>query len=214
MKRGDILAAIADLTGDDPARRQSAIGVLESIPQGFLEDHPLPQKQVAPYVPRLARLLVSDVPAIIKKWCAQVIGESRIQSPDILESLIQALEIQDDGVLMTALWAIGEYRKEGEAAIKAVIRHTENPNREVRWRAVWAIVQMRPSGQRVAELFAELFNDDDPRVRGYAVLGFISAAVPSPWAVAQLQRAASDEDRMARAHAQRALEHWAKEGCG
>src|SRR5262245_14109489 len=50
MKRGDVLVAIADLTGDDVARRQSAIGVLEAIPRGFLEDHPLPRKKVAPFI--------------------------------------------------------------------------------------------------------------------------------------------------------------------
>jgi hypothetical protein len=37
MKRGDVLAAIADLTGDDRSRRESAIGLLEAIPKGFLE---------------------------------------------------------------------------------------------------------------------------------------------------------------------------------
>src|SRR5262245_43765106 len=72
MKRGDVLAAIADLTGDDPVRRESAIGVLEAMPRGFLEDHPLPRKKVAPYIPRLAQLLGSDVPVVIKKWCAQL----------------------------------------------------------------------------------------------------------------------------------------------
>ena len=76
MKRGDVLAAIADLTGDDPARRKSAISVLEAIPPGFLEDHPLPRKKVAPYIPRLAQLLGSDVQVVIKKWCAQLIGDS------------------------------------------------------------------------------------------------------------------------------------------
>jgi hypothetical protein len=85
MKRGDVLAAIADLTGDDPARRESAIGVLEAIPRGFLEDHPLPRKKVAPYIPRLAQSLGSDVPVVIKKWCAQLIGESGIQSPELLD---------------------------------------------------------------------------------------------------------------------------------
>jgi hypothetical protein len=35
MKRGDVLAAIADLTGDDVALRQAAISVLEAMPRGF-----------------------------------------------------------------------------------------------------------------------------------------------------------------------------------
>jgi HEAT repeat protein len=214
MKRGDVLAAIADLTGDDPARHESAIGVLEAIPRGFLEDHPLPRKKVAPYIPRLVELLGSDVPVVIKKWCAQLIGESGIQSPEILDALIGALRINDDGVLVSALWAIGEYRAKGKAALDSVARHTTNCNREVRWRAVWAIVEMKPIGQQYAELFANLFDDSDCLVRGYAVLGFISAATPSAWAVAQLQRAAKDVDDMARIHAQRALEEWAKEGRG
>src|SRR5262249_31048159 len=110
MKRGDVLAAIAHLTGDDRAQRESAITVLEAIPRGFLEDHPLPRKKVAPYIPRLAQLLGSDVPVVAKKWCAQLIGESGIQSSEILDSLIGALRINDDGVLVSALWAIGEYR--------------------------------------------------------------------------------------------------------
>jgi hypothetical protein len=212
MKRGDILAAIADLTGDDTARRESAIGVLEAIPRGFLEDHPLPRKKVAPYIPRLAQFLGSEVPVVIKKWCAQLIGESGIQSPELLDSLIGALRINDDGLLVSALWAIGEYRAKGKAALDAVVRHMTSRNREVRWRAVWAIVEMRPVGQQYAELFANLFGDPDYLVRGYAVLGFISAATPSAWALAQLQRAARDEDNMPRIHAQRALEQWAREG--
>jgi len=214
MKRANVLAAIADLTGDDPARRESAIRTLEAIPRGFLEDHPLPPKKVAPYIPRLAQLLGSDVPVVIKKWCAQLIGESGIQSPELLDSLIRALDMKDDGVLVSAVWAIGEYRAKGMAAIDALMRHTAHPNREVRWRAVWAIETIRPVGQRYAELFAKLFDDGDYLVRGYAVLGFISAASPSPWAVAQLQRAANDVDVMPRNHAQRALEQWAKEGRG
>jgi HEAT repeat protein len=214
MKRGDVLAAIADLTADDPARRESAISVLEAIPRGFLEDHPLPRKKVAPYIPRLAELLGSDVPVVIKKWCAQLIAESGIQSPELLNSLIGVLRINDDGVLMSALWAIGEYRAKGITALDAVARHTTNPNREVRWRAVWAIREMRPIGQQYAELFANLFGDPDYLVRGYAVLGFISAASASAWAIGQLQRAAGDEDEMPRLHAQRALEQWAREGSG
>ncbi len=212
MNRGDVLAAIADLTGDDPGRRESAIRVLEAIPRGFLEDHPLPRKKVAHCIPRLAELLASDVPVVIKEWCAQLIGESGIQSPEILDSLIGALRIDDDGVLASVLWAIGEYRAKGRKALDAVARQTTNRNREVRWRAVWAIGEMRPVGQQYAELFAKLFDDPDYLVRGYAVLGFISAATPSTWAVAQLQRAASDEDDMPRLHAQGALEQWAKEG--
>jgi HEAT repeat protein len=212
MKRGDVLAAIADLTGDDVARRQSAIGVLEAMPQGFLEDHPLPRKKLARYVPRLAPLLRSDVPVDAKKWCAQLIGESGIQSPEILDSLVSALELKDDGVLVSTLWAIGQYRVDGTAAVDALIRHSRHPNREVRWRAVWALQQIHPAGQQYAEVFAKLFDDCDYLVRGYAVLGFISAATPSPWAVAQLQRAAKDEDEMPRIHAQRALELWPKEG--
>jgi hypothetical protein len=133
MKRGDVLAGIADLTGDDPARREFAIGLLEAIPKGFLEDHPLPRKKVAPYIPRLAQLLGSDVPVVIKRWCAQLIGESGIQSPEILDALLGAL-------------------------------------------------------------------------------GNSSAAAPSAWAVAQLQRAAKAVDDMPRIHAQRALEQWAREG--
>ena len=186
MKRGDVLAAIADLTGADPSRRESAIGLLEAIPQGFLEDHPLPGKKVTPYIPRLAQLLGSAVPVVIKKWCAQLIGESRIQSPEILDALIGAIDNNDDGVLVPALWAIGQYRAKGKAALDAVARQTTNRNREVRWRAVWAIVEMRPIGQQYAELFTNLFDDPDYLVRGYAVLGFISAAAPSAWAVAQL----------------------------
>ena len=204
MKRGDVLAAIAELTGNDPALRDSAIAVLEAIPRGYLEDHPLPRKKVVPYIPRLAELLGSDVPVVIKQWCAQLIGESGIQSPEILNSLISALGINDGGVLVSALWAIGEYRAKGKAALDAVARHTTNRNREVRWRAVWTIVEMRPVGQQYAELFANLFDDPDYLVRGYAVLGFIVAATPSAWAVAQLQRAAKDGDDMPRIHAQRA----------
>jgi HEAT repeat protein len=214
MKRGEVLAAIADLTGDEPARRESAIRVLEVIPRGFLEDHPLPRKKVAPYTPRLAQLLGSDVPVVIKKWCAQLIGESGIQSPEMLDALIGALRIDDDGVLVSALWAIGEYRAKGKAALEAVARQTTNRNREVRWRAVWAMVELRPTGQQYAELFANLFDDPDYLVRGYAVLGFISAAAPSAWAVAQLQRAAKDVDDMPRIHAQRAIDQWSKEGRG
>jgi HEAT repeat protein len=214
MKRKDVLAAVADLAGGDTARRQAAIAVLESIPLGFLEDHPLPRKKVAPCIPRLARLLGADVPIVIKKWCAQLIGESGIQSPELLDSLIPALETKDDGVLVSAIWAIGEYRAKGTAAIDALIRHTGHPNREVRWRAVWAIEAIRPRGQHYAEVFAKLFDDGDSLVRGYAVLGFISAATPSPWAVAQLQRAATDADDMPRIHAQRALEQWATESRG
>ena len=214
MKRGDVLAAIADLTGDDPSRRESAIGLLETIPQGFLEDHPLPRKTVAPYIPRLAQLLGSDAPVVIKKWCAQFIGESGIQSPEILDALIGAFDNNDDGVLVPALWAIGQYREKGKAALDAVAHQTTNRNREARWRAVWAIVEMRPIGQQYAELFTNLFDDPDYLVRGYAVLGFISAAAPSAWAVAQLQRQARDVDDMPRIHAQRALEQWEREGCG
>jgi HEAT repeat protein len=214
MKRRDILAAIADLTGDDHARRESAISVLETIPRGYLEDRALSPKKVAPYVPRLAQILGSDVPVVIKKWCAQLIGESGIQSPEILDALIGALRIDDDGVLVSALWAIGRYRAKGKAALDAIARQTTNRNREVRWRAVWAIVEMRPIGQEYTELFANLFDDPDCLVRGYAVLGFISAATPSAWAVAQLQRAAKDVDDMPRIHAQRALEQWGEEGHG
>jgi HEAT repeat protein len=211
MTPEDVLAAIAELTGDDSARHESAIGVLEAIPRGFLEDHPLPRKKVAPYIPRLAQLLDSDVPVVIKKWCAQLIGESGIQSPKVLDALIGALRTDDDGVLVSALWAIGQYRAKGKAALDAVARQTTNRNREVRWRAVWAIVEMRPLGQQYAELFANLFDDHDHLVRGYAVLGFISAATPSAWAVAQLRRAATDVDDMPRIHAQRALEQWGKQ---
>jgi HEAT repeat protein len=214
MKRRDVLAAIADLTGDDPARREFAIGLLEAIPKGFLEDHPLPRKKVAPYIPRLAQLLGSDIPDVIKRWCAQLIGESGIQSPEVLDALLGALGNNDDGVLVSALWAIGQYRAKGKAALDAVARQTTNRHREVRWRAVWAIVEMRPIGNQYAELFANLFDDPDSLVRGYAVLGFISAAAPSAWAVAQLQRAAKDVDDMPRIHAQRALEQWPREGSG
>lgn len=214
MKQRDVLAAIADLTGDHPERRESAIHALEAIPQGFLEDHPLPRKKVAPYISRLAELLGSDVPVVIKKWCAQLIGESGIQSPQLLNSLIDALRINDDEILVSALWAIGEYRAKGRLALDAVARHTTSRNREVRWRAVWAIVGMRPVGQQHAELFANLLGDSDALVRGYAVLGFIAAATPSEWAVTQLQRVASDVDDMPRIHAQRALEQWAQEGRG
>ena len=42
MKRGDVLATIADLAGEDLARRQSAIVVLESMPQ----DRPLPYSEL------------------------------------------------------------------------------------------------------------------------------------------------------------------------
>lgn len=214
MEHGLLLAAIAELISDDAARRQSAIGVLETIPQGFLEDHPLPRKKLAPYVPRLAQLLGSDVPIVVKKWCAKLVGESRIQSAEILDSLIGALGAGDDGVLVSVLWAIGKFRNKGMAAVDAIIRHTANPNREVRWRAVWALVEIRPVGQQYAELFARLFDDGDHLVRGYAVLGFISAATPSPWAVAQLRRAAKDAEDMPRMHAQGALGQWAREGRG
>jgi HEAT repeat protein len=214
MKRKDVLAALADLAGEDPARRQVGIAVMESMPPGFLEDHPLPKKKVAPYISKLAHLLGADVPTIIKKWCAQLIGESGIQSAEHLDSLIRALEIKDDGVLVSVVWAIGEYRAKGSAAVDALVRHTDHPNREVRWRAVWAIEAIRPRGQQYAEVFAKLFDDGDALVRGYAVLGFISAATPSPWAVAQLQRAATDADDMPRIHAQRALEQWATVGRG
>lgn len=95
MKRGDILAAIADLTGDDPARRESAIRVLEAMPRGFLEDHPLPLAKVEPFAARLAQLLRTDVPLVIKKWCTQLIGESGVQSPEVLDSLIGALEANE-----------------------------------------------------------------------------------------------------------------------
>lgn len=214
IKRADILAAVAHLAGDDPALQQSAINLLEAIPRGWLEDHPLPRKKVLPYIQRLAQLLDSDVPASVKEWCVQLIGESGIQSPEILDSLILVLRSNDDDILQSALWAIGEYRTKGRAALDAVVLHTANPNRNVRWRAVWAMERMRPTGQRYAELFATMFGDADYLVRGYAVLGFISAATPTPWAIAQLERAARDQDPMARTHAQRALELWANKGCG
>jgi len=214
MKRKDILAAVADLASDDTARRQASIALLESIPQGFLEDHPLPKKNVAPYIPKLAQLLESDVPLVIKKWCAQLIGESGIQSPELLNTLIHALEINDDVVLVSAIWPIAEYREKAISAVDALVRHTAHSNRDVRWRAVWALKAIRPAGKEYAELFAKLFGDVDYLVRGYAVLGFIAVARPSPWAIAQLQRAAQDEDEMPRLHAQRALEQWASEGLG
>jgi len=214
MKRKDVLAALADLAGEDPAGRQAAIAVLESMPRGFLEDHLLPRKKVAPYIPKLAQLLGADVPTIIKKWCAQLIGESGIQSAELLDSLIRALKIKDDGVLVSAIWPIAGYREKAMPAVNALVRHTAHPNREVRWRAVWALEAIRPVGQHYAEMFAKLFDDGDYLVRGYAVLGFISVATPSPWAIAQLKRAAKDEDDMPRIHAQRALKQWAKEGRG
>jgi HEAT repeat protein len=214
MELGDVLAAVADLAGDDTARRQTAIGVLEAMPRGFLEDYPLPRKEVAPHIPRLAQSLTSDAPTVVKKWCAQLMGESGIQSPELLDSLICALESEDDGVLVSALWAVGKYWANGTPTVGALIRLLAHPNRDVRWRAVWALAQVRPTGQHYAEVFAKLFEDGDHRVRGYAVLGLISAATPSPWAVAQLQRAARDEDDMPRLHAQRALEQWEKERRG
>lgn len=115
---------------------------------------------------------------------------------------------------MSTLWAIGEFQSKGVLAADTILRHTTNPNREVRWRAVWALQEIRATGQKYAELFARLFDDPDHLVRGYAVLGFIRAVTPSPWAVAQLQRAAKDEDEMPRYHAQYALEEWAREGRG
>lgn len=212
MKQKDVLAAFADLAGDNSAKCQAAVAVLESLPIGFLEDHRLPRKKVAPYIPRLAELLETDVPLIIKKWCAQLLGESGIQSPELLKSLVRTLETNDDGVLVAAIWAIGEYRAKGIAAVDALIRHTAHPSRDVRWRAVWALEAIRPRGQHYAEVFAKLFDDSDSLVRGYAVLGFVSAATPSSWAVAQLQRAATDEDDMPRIHAQSALQEWASTG--
>jgi HEAT repeat protein len=212
MKRGDVLAAIADLTGDDVARRQAAVRVLEAMPRGFLEDHPLPRKKVAPYVPRLGRLLASDVPNPVKKWCAQLVGESGILSAETLSALVGALENKDDEVLVSTIWAIGAYGPGGSPAVDALILHTRHPNREVRWRAVWALSRIRPKGQRYAEGFAKLFADEDHLACGYAVIGFASAATPSSWAVAQLERAAKDVHDMPRIHARRTLEQWANEG--
>jgi HEAT repeat protein len=214
MKHGDVLAAIADLTGADVARRQAAIRALEAMPRGHLEDHPLPRKKVAPYVPRLARLLGSDVPSPVKKWCAQLVGESGITSPETLSALIRALENKDDDVLVSAIWAIGEYGPGGTSAVAALVPLTRHATREVRWRAVWALTRARPKGQQYAEVFAKLFADEDYLVRGYAVIGFASAATPSSWAVAQLERAAKDVHDMPRIHAQRALEQWASERRG
>ncbi len=212
IDRDDVLAAVANLAGDDSARRQSAVTVLQSLPRGYFEDHPIPVENLVPVVPKLAHLIEADVPPIIKKWCAYFIGHSGMQSAELLEVLIRALEIDDDRALISVIWAIGEYRAQGVAAVDALVRHTGNSNLEVRWRAVWAIKTIGPRGQQYAEMFAKLFEDGAYLVRGYAVLGFITAATPSPWAVAQLQRAAADTDEMPRIHAQRALEKWATEG--
>jgi HEAT repeat protein len=131
-----------------------------------------------------------------------------------LDSLVRALEIKDDRVLVSAIWPIANYLGKATVAVDALVHHTANPNREVRWRAVWALERIRPVGQHYAELFAKLFDDGDYLVRGYAVLGFIAVATPSPWAITQLQRAAQDVDDMPRIHAQRALEQWENDGRG
>lgn len=212
IDREDVLAVVAGLAGDDSAKRQSAVTVLQSLPRGYFEDQPIPVENLVPVVPRLAHLIEADVPAVIKEWCAYFIGHSGMQSAELLEALIRALEIDDDRALISVIWAIGEYRAQGLPAVDALVRHTGNPNIEVRWRAVWAITAIGPRGKQYAEMFAKLFEDGSYLVRGYAVLGFITAATPSPWAVAQLQRAAADTDEMPRIHAQRALEKWATEG--
>jgi hypothetical protein len=214
MKRQELIAAIADLAGTDESRRSEAIAKLEALPLGFLEDHPVPKKQVAPYLPRLAGLLSSAVPPRAKGWCAQLIGESGVRSPELLAALNGALADRATEVLLPTIWAVGEYGPRARSAVDALAEHVVHSNREVRWRAVWALERIRPTGQTYAEIFAGLFADPDATVRGYAVLGFIAAAPRSPWAVAQLKRAPSDHDDMPRIHAQRALEQWTAEGSG
>jgi HEAT repeat protein len=212
MKRKELIAVIADLVATDESRRGDAIAKLEALPNGFMEEHPLPKKQVAPYIPHLARLLGSDVQPSVKGWCAQLIGESGIQSPELLNALTGTLADGNANVLLPTIWAIGEYGQGARSAADALTEHICSPNREIRWRAVWALERLRLTGQKYAEMFAGLFADADGTVRGYAVLGFIAAAPHSPWAVAQLKRAAEDPDGMPRIHAQRALEQWAAEG--
>jgi HEAT repeat protein len=150
----------------------------------------------------------------VRGWCAQLIGESGLRSPELLVALIGALSDGTAEVLLPAIWAIGEYRRDAHSAIGALTKYISHANREIRWRAVWALERIRPTGQEYAEVFAGLFADPDATVRGYAVLGFIAAAPHSPWAIAQLKQAINDPDDMPRIHAQRALEEWAAQGSG
>lgn len=208
MKTSELLAIVADLAAGDVNLQAAAVSKLEALPVGYLEDRPLSKKKVAPYLPRIASLMHSNCANPIKEWCAQIIGESGVLSDENFTALFTTLTSDNADVLKTAIWAIAAYGKKASPAIEKLFELTSHPDPQVRWRAVSTLVDIVPQGTESAERFAGLLDDSERLVRGYAVIGFVKTATPSPWAIEQLTRAAKDEDEMPRLHAEQAIRRW------
>lgn len=208
IKRKYIIKAIADLTSDDPAVQNAATWVLEGIPDGYLEDHPIPRKPVAAYIPKLCAIVERDVSMKIKMWCLQIIGESRIQSPEVFAALMHALESQDEHVLATAIWAVGEFGRKAESAIYPLMALASHPSPQVRWRAIYEVYQIGYRGSDFVKLCVTALNDEAITVREHAAFVFQAIAVKSEWSVSIMQRYANDSDDIVRHHARTLLQKW------
>jgi HEAT repeat protein len=208
MTRAEVLSIVAELTSDDIESQSAAVSKLENLPIGYFEDHPLPRKKVAPFLPQLASLLKTTCSDSVKEWCAQLLGESGLRNDENLDALIAGLGSDRAGVLMSAIWAIGSYGQMAVPAIEKLFDLASHAEPQVRWRAVWALTEIAPSGIETAKRFADYFNDSERLVRGYAVIGFVKTAPASRWAIEQLEPFAKDNDDMPRLHAEEAIKRW------
>lgn len=208
MKRKYIIKAIADLTSDDPEVQNAATWVLEAIPDGYLEDHPIPRKPVAAYIPKLCAIVERDVSMKIKMWCLQIIGESRIQSPEVFAALMHALALQDEHVLATAIWAVGEFGRKAETATYPLMALASHRSPHVRWRAIYEVYHIGYRGSDFVELCATALDDESITVREHAAFVFQAIADKSEWSVSLMQRYANDRDDIVRHHARSLLQKW------
>lgn len=198
------------LAGSDEQLRQEAAQWFESLPQGHLEDHPIPHKHLMASRDNLGVALRTSKSNSVRVWCAQMLANLRGKACDQLPMLIELLSDNSPDVVVASIWAIGNMQRHAIKAVPALLSQLQNRQRDIRWRVHWALAEIAPRGCEVEHFLARSFDDDDPLVRGYAVLGFIGIADRSEWAREQLLRVADDNDAMPREHARNALRDWPK----
>lgn len=208
MKRSELLEVAMSLVEEDAQKRETAVHRLDSLPLGFLEDHPLPKAKIKPILPKLAETLNSTNSERVREWCAQLLGEAHVGSPEYVPALTRALDSKGTRTLISVIWALGDLAEHAAPAVSKLAPLLKHHFPEVRWRVAWAIERIGQSEAPLTLELASLFQDSDPLVRGYAVLAFAKLAPRTEATKSQLMAAAGDLHAFPRMHAEAALRQW------
>jgi HEAT repeat protein len=193
------------LCGDDPRVRLEAAERLEALPRGWLEDHPLPRKKIAPLADRLARGVAGENSPLVREWCAQILAEVPSAKPEVVAALAWGLKQDDPSLLTVVVYAVGELGQDALATLPDLLRCAAHPDDEVRWRVAWALDRIGGMDQSAATTLRQMLRDGNPLVRGYAARAYAKSVNHAAHLLAELRPLLADSESFPRAEAERAM---------